>query len=134
MLDLTRWKPTAPYDFADAAPHDGHSGVALSPGGIRAQAIGLLLQRGYVYAGEDSMGLPCYRSRSGAMLIGVGSCRCLAYAKVDGRLQVVAAARTLALLCRIGPETARPVPPVTAQVAGADARHENPHPEPVLMI
>jgi hypothetical protein len=134
MLDLTTWKPTAPYDFADASPYDGERGRAYRRGDIRAQAIEMLVQRGYVYAGADSMGLPCFRSRSGAMLIGVGSCRCLAYAKVDGRLQVVAAARTLALLCRIGPErtpgaTAQPVRSVAAGAA-----REVSHPEPVLMI
>ena len=134
MLDVTKWKPTAPYGFADTAPHDGHNGVAARPGDVRTQAIGLLLQRGYVYAGEDSMGLPCYRSRSGAMLIGIGSCRCLAYAKVDGRLQVVAAARTLALLCRIGSESSQAESAVPAARAPEPVRHERPHPEPVLMI
>jgi hypothetical protein len=133
-MDLTEWKPTAPYDFADAAPHVGESGVASRPSDVRSQAIGLLLQRGYAYAGEDSMGLPCYRSRSGAMLIGVGSCRCLAYAKVDGRLQVVAAARTLALLCRIGPESPRQPPAVPARSGVSRAHQESPQPESALVI
>lgn len=64
-------------------------------------AIDLLRQRGFVYIGQDPVGLPCYRSPSGALLIGIGSCRSLAYAPVDGRLQVIAAARTSALVCRI---------------------------------
>lgn len=132
MQDLAGWKPTAPYDFADTTPHDGASRVAYRSDAVRAQAIGLLLQRGYVFAGEDSMGLPCFRSRSGAMLIGVGSCRCLAYAKVDGRLQVVAAARTLALLCRIGPESSAAV--LATPALSGIANREIPHPEPVLMI
>lgn len=68
-----------------------------------ALAIDILRQRGFTYLGVDPLGLPCYRSPSGALLIGVGSCRSLAYAAVDGRLQVVAAARTAALLCRIAP-------------------------------
>jgi hypothetical protein len=133
-MDLTQWKPTAPYDFADAAPRGGESCVASSHSDIRSQAIGLLLQRGYVYAGEDSMGLPCYRSRSGAMLIGVGSCRCLAYAKVDGRLQVVAAARTLALLCRIGPES--PCEPAFTPARSSISRthQESAQPESALVI
>jgi hypothetical protein len=133
MLDITTWKPTAPYDFAGAAPDDA-AGGARHPGDIRARAIGMLVQRGYSYVGEDSMGLPCYRSRSGAMLIGVGSCRCLAYAKVDGRLQVVAAARTLALLCRIGPESAAVPAQASVRPAAPPAPRVIPHAEPALMI
>lgn len=67
----------------------------------RAQAIELLLDRGFKHIGQDPMGLPCFRSPSGALLIGVGGCRSLAYAMMGGRLQVVAAARTEALICRI---------------------------------
>lgn len=108
---VTQWKPTAPFRFGEddgielPVPPEAH------PRATRHQAIMVLLQRGFIYVGEDSLGLPCFRSRSGAMLIAVGSCRCLAYAKVEGRLQVVAAARTLALLCRIAPtDTAVAVP------------------------
>ncbi len=65
------------------------------------RAIELLQRRGFTYIGHDPVGLPCYRSPSGALLIAVGSCRSLAYAPVSGKLQVVAAARTAALVCRI---------------------------------
>jgi len=65
------------------------------------RAIELLQRRGFTYIGHDPVGLPCYRSPSGALLIAVGSCRSLAYAPVGGKLQVVAAARTAALVCRI---------------------------------
>jgi len=76
--------------------------VARTP---RAQVVQLLCARRFAYAGEDAMGLPCFRSPTGAILIAVGSTRCLAYAKVMGKLQVVAAARTTAILCRIAPES-----------------------------
>ncbi len=134
MVDTVLWKPTAPFHFGTERPVTDPVDPATHPRAVRHQAITLLLQRGYVYVGEDSVGLPCFRSRSGAMLIGVGSCRCLAYAKVDGRLQVVAAARTLALLCRIGPDT----DPAGAVSAGRGdipaASHAIPQPEPVLFI
>jgi hypothetical protein len=133
-LDVIDWKPTAPFGF-DAPMEPGvDNGAAANSRAIQSQAIRVLLARGFVYAGEDSVGLPCYRSRSGAILIGVGSCRCLAYAAVQGRLQVVAAARTLALLCRIGPDT--PYEPRRAEpaVRGPDTRHSSPRPEPVLVI
>lgn len=131
MVDTSLWKPTAPFQFGTARPAADPADPAAHPRAVRHQAITLLLQRGYVYVGEDSVGLPCFRSRSGAMLIGVGSCRCLAYAKVDGRLQVVAAARTLALLCRIAPE---PVAPDTSNRSRAAAGEPSPQPEPVLVI
>jgi hypothetical protein len=137
MVDISDWKPTAPYRFGAAPPHAGDPGDAgsqASPKTIRLQAISLLLQRGYVYVGEDSVGLPCFRSRSGAMLIGVGSCRCLAYAKVDGRLQVVAAARTLALLCRIAPEQPGPTPTGPVRRAGSGFLESSLRPESVLVI
>ncbi len=70
-----------------------------------ALAIEILTDRGFVFIGQDPLGLPCYRSPSGAMLIGVGSCRSLAYRKVGGRLQVIAAARTATLVCRIETST-----------------------------
>lgn len=75
----------------------------LDPQATRNRAIRLLMNRGFIYLGEDPIGLPCYRSPSGAILIAVGSCRALAYADVGGRLQVVAAVRTAVLVCRIGP-------------------------------
>ena len=105
-----------------------------APRTLRAQAVKLLTQRGFVYAGEDAVGLPCFRSPSGAILIGVGSCRCLAYAKVQGRLQVVAAARTAALLCRIDVE-AQPAPArvLTPEETAAISRIR-PRPEPVLVV
>lgn len=78
-----------------------HSGPALPGPSIRERAIELLEARGFRYIGPDPVGLPCYRSPSGVLLIAVGSCRCLAYAPVDGRLQVVTASRTAALVCRI---------------------------------
>ena len=133
MVDPIQWKPTAPYDFGETVLGDAVPGP-LSPDEVRAQAIQLLRERGFVYAGEDSVGLPCYRSRSGAMLIGVGSCRSLAYAMVEGRLQVVAASRTLALLCRIVPD-ALPVDGWYRAPKVAPARVEESHrPEPVLVI
>ncbi len=117
--------PDGGYDFASGDP------IARS---LRAQAVKLLCERGFVYAGEDAVGLPCFRSPSGAILIGVGSCRCLAYAKVQGRLQVVAAARTAALLCRIDvdarPAHARPPTPAEAAAIG----RMRPRPEPVLVV
>jgi hypothetical protein len=64
-------------------------------------AIDLLQQRGFSFIGRDPVGLPCYRSPSGALLISVGSCRALAYAPVGGRYQVIASSRTAALVCRI---------------------------------
>jgi len=78
-----------------------HSVPAMPSGSIRERAIELLLQRGFRYIGPDPVGLPCYRSPSGVLLIAVGSCRCLAYAPVEGKLQVVTASRTAALICRI---------------------------------
>jgi hypothetical protein len=82
-------------------------------------AMEILADRGFTCIGEDPVGLPLYRSPTGALLIGVGSCRSLAYTKVDGRLQVVAAARTATLICRIeysgvaGPLSARTKPAAT---------------------
>ncbi|SPE29335.1 hypothetical protein SBBP1_50045 [Burkholderiales bacterium] len=83
---------------------------AIGPQATRNRAIKLLLDRGFVPLGDDPVGLPCFRSPSGAVLIAVGSCRSLAYANVGGRLQVVAAARTAALVCRIAPAVSEPAP------------------------
>ncbi len=133
-MDLAGWKSTGPYDLPPALPSDDANGNGAHPRAIQQQAIRVLVARGFVYVGEDSVGLPCYRSRSGAILIGVGSCRCLAYAAVHGRLQVVAAARTLSLLCRIGTDAPadnyRPVSPARPFVLAV----HSPHPEPVLVI
>jgi len=134
MVDTSLWKPTAPFQFGAERPLTDPVDPATHPRAVRHQAITLLLQRGYVYVGEDSVGLPCFRSRSGAMLIGVGSCRCLAYAKVDGRLQVVAAARTLALLCRIAPETGPGGAGSDERAQRGAAADASPQPEPVLFI
>jgi hypothetical protein len=78
-----------------------HSAPDVPSRSLRERAIELLQERGFRYIGPDPVGLPCYRSPSGVLLIAVGSCRCLAYAPVDGRLQVVTASRTAALVCRI---------------------------------
>ncbi len=132
-----------PFDPAPAGD-EGHAAATwlpsdesaddATPRSLRAQAVKLLTQRGFVYAGEDAVGLPCFRSPSGAILIGVGSCRCLAYAKVQGRLQVVAAARTAALLCRIDGE-AQSVPARAISPAEAAAISRiRPRPEPVLVV
>lgn len=137
MLDQITWQPTAQHDFGawPVGDHDSSGSAAA----VRQQAVRLLLDRGFSYAGEDALGLPCYRSRSGAMLIGVGSCRCLAYANVQGRLQVVAAARTLSLLCRIAPDpsvgSARASPGVdfTGHLP-AETMDDCPAPELVLVI
>lgn len=134
-MDTTAdWKHTAPFRFGEAGDSVGNTLPPQSPGLIRHQAITVLLQRGYSYVGEDSLGLPCFRSRSGAMLIAVGSCRCLAYGKVAGRLQVIATARTLALLCRVSPDAGDGAVP--ASEVGARPRTDlgTPHPETALLI
>jgi hypothetical protein len=64
-------------------------------------AADLLCQKGFSYIGEDPVGLPCYRSPSGTLLVSIGSCRSLAYVQVNGKAQLVAAARTSTLACRI---------------------------------
>jgi hypothetical protein len=96
--------PTLPVR-APARPGQGlalvHSSPDASSRTTFARAVELLQERGFKYIGDDPVGLPCYRSPSGALLIAVGSCRSLAYAMVEGKLQVVAAARTAALVCRI---------------------------------
>jgi|GEM_PF-7063758 len=89
---------TGPVELAERQQASTPAPSALL---LRARAIELLLARGFVLAGKDAMGLPCYRSPSGSALIAVGSCRCLAYSKVGGRLRVVAAAKTSVLVCRI---------------------------------
>ena len=131
-MDIADWKPTGPYDLPAALASEDANGAGNHPRAIQTEAVRVLLGRGFSYVGQDSVGLPCYRSRSGAILIGVGSCRCLAYAAVNGKLQVVAAARTLALLCRIGNEApndaGRPVRPATVVPLA------RPQPEPVLVI
>lgn len=111
-LALTEWQHTevgGTQLLQPAAPVPAKV-VSIAEAGVRdepsrattvSHAINLLRQRGFSYVGPDPVGLPCYRSPSGALLIGVGSCRSLAYARVDGRLQVIAAARTTALVCRI---------------------------------
>ncbi len=107
---------------ADAGPVTTGRGEAKrqSPNAIatRDRAIELLLGRGFLHLGEDPMGLPCYRSPSGTVLIAVGSCRTIAYTKVGGRLRVVAAVRTAVMVCRI-------VSPAGADAGSASvARHE----------
>jgi len=89
--------------------HGGHNDGPEPTLGARttmALAIEILQERGFVFIGKDPVGLPCYRSPSGALLIGVGSCRSLAYAMVGDRLQIIAAARTATLVCRIDASTA----------------------------
>jgi hypothetical protein len=134
MVGITEWKLTAPFVFGTEDAATGESVQDSNPRMTRHAAIMVLLQRGFAYVGEDSLGLPCFRSRSGAMLISVGSCRCLAYAKVGARLQVIAAARTLALLCRICPED--PVQgPAKAFAPATVAEYEDTlHPESALII
>lgn len=105
MLDVIGSMDLKPAHLASARIHrhlPPPRALARTP---RAQAVQLLSERRFAYAGEDAMGLPCFRSPTGAILIAVGSTRCLAYAKVQGKLQVVAAARTTSLLCRIAPES-----------------------------
>ncbi len=133
-MDLAGWKSTGPFDLPPALPSNDANGAGSNPRAIQQQAIRVLLERGFVYIGEDSVGLPCFRSRSGAVLIGVGSCRCLAYAAVQGRLQVVAAARTLALLCRIGAEIPDEPFPNAQRPRAAILPVLRPSPEPVLVI
>ncbi len=87
----------------------------------RVRAIELLLKRGFEHIGEDPVGLPCFRSPSGALLIGVGSCRSIAYTKVKGKLQIAAAARTDALVCRIISPEAAPPPAAKADLTPARA-------------
>lgn len=112
---LARWarEPRLAQDTAAAAARQAlpvksiaplasvHDALTVRMRTTLAGAIGMLLERGFTFIGLDPVGLPCYRSSSGALLIAVGSCRSLAYAPVDGKLQVVAAARTTALVCRI---------------------------------
>jgi len=101
-LSASMLQDASVYRLLPPAPPPPALPVARSP---RAQVVQMLSARRFVYAGEDAMGLPCFRSPTGAILIAVGSTRCLAYAKVRGKLQVVAAARTTAILCRIAPES-----------------------------
>jgi len=70
---------------------------------VKARAIAALTARGFCEIGVDGSGLRLFKSVSGALLIGVGSCRSLAYAPKgpDGCLQLVAASRTPALICRL---------------------------------
>jgi len=134
MVDLTDWKPTTPFDFGAGESVAREPAADANPRLTRHQAIVVLLQRKFVYVGEDSLGLPCFRSPSGAMLISVGSCRCLAYAKVGTRLQVIAAARTLALLCRICPEDQATSLPDANRGAAPAAFESTLHPESALLI
>jgi hypothetical protein len=108
VLQAEPWLITLPDEPpADAPPRPApalsivHSQPYAETRPLLERAIDLLLRRGFAYIGHDPVGLPCYRSPSGVLLIAVGSCRSLAYAAVGGRLQVVAAARTAALVCRI---------------------------------
>ena len=80
---------------------DGDTGTALST--IKARAITALMACGFREIGVDGSGLRLFKSVSGALLIGVGSCRSLAYSPTGpgGRLQLVAASRTPALIYRI---------------------------------
>jgi hypothetical protein len=73
----------------------------------KERAIRALIGRGFRQIGVDGSGLPLFKSGSGALLIAIGSCRCLAYSRAGpgGRLQLVATARTRSLLCRISSET-----------------------------
>ncbi len=70
----------------------------------KQSAIGALIACGFREIGFDGSGLPLLKSRSGSLLISVGSCRSLAYSPTaaGGRLQLVATTRTAALLCRVG--------------------------------
>jgi len=134
MADLTDWSATTPFDFGAEEIAGREPAPDANPRMTRHQAISVLLQRRFVYVGEDTLGLPCFRSPSGAMLISVGSCRCLAYAKVGARLQVIAAARTLALLCRICPEDPASGPADTKRGAALAPFESAPHPESALLI
>ena len=134
MDRYTEWKPTAPFRFGVEDPLPAQLPPETNPRLTRNQAIMVLLQRGFIYVGEDSLGLPCFRSRSGAMLIAVGSCRCLAYAKVGDRLQVVATARTLSLLCRICPEVPTGAAPAAAPALDPGDLATTHQPESALVI
>jgi hypothetical protein len=112
VFDLTAAGPVNPGARGDAHRRE----PAIGPQATRDRAIKLLLERGFVHLGEDPTGLPCFRSPSGAVLISVGSCRALAYANVGGRLQVVAAARTAALVCRIAPASTESLPSPRSRV------------------
>jgi hypothetical protein len=70
---------------------------------MKAQAIQALTAGGFREVGTDGSGLRLFSSVSGCLLIGVGSCRSLAYSPTGpgGRLQLVAASNTAALVCRI---------------------------------
>jgi len=70
---------------------------------VKERAIQALSACGFQEIGRDGSGLRLFESPSGGLLIGVGSCRSLAYSPTGpgGRLQLVAASRTPALLCRI---------------------------------
>jgi hypothetical protein len=74
---------------------------ATSTQATLASAIELLQKRGFAYVGRDPIGLPCYQSPSGVLVVAVGSCRTLAYAPVGGRFEVIASSRTETLVCRI---------------------------------
>lgn len=69
----------------------------------KARAIKALVACGFHEIGVDGSGLRLLKSASGTLLIGVGSCRSLAYSPTGpgGHLQLVATSRTPALLRRI---------------------------------
>jgi len=99
----------------------------------RRVAMEFLASRGFVRIGEDAMGLPCFRSPSRALLISIGSCRSLAYVEIAGVMQVVAAARTAVLACRIGGVSADETgfPPVVLSEIPPDAVPGTPSESPV---
>lgn len=70
---------------------------------IKLRAIQALAACGFREIGTDGSGLRLLCSATGAVFIGVGSCRSLAYSPVGpgGRLQLVAARQTVALIDRI---------------------------------
>jgi len=109
--------------------------LAESEGSQKERAIRALTANGFREIGVDGSGLRLFKSTSGALLIGVGSCRCLAYSPTgpDGRLQLVAASRTAALLCRIATIDATPLGYFPIQPAEALFPKNPVAPVPVLL-
>jgi hypothetical protein len=85
--------------------------TAASENAMKARAISALAARGYRKIGVDGNGLPLFKSAAGGPLIGVGSCRSLAYSQTGsgGRLQLVATSRTAALAYRVASLDVAPV-------------------------